>query len=116
MKYFYSEIVEIESVIVELDELELSTNHKTQLTGLIDSHIHQVVLDIVLSNLDGDDKIEFLARFQSNPEDRELLDYLNQKVSGIDTEIKKAVTELKKELHKDIKDAKRLHPKKGNKP
>ena len=59
-KYFYSHIVDIESIIGELDGLDLSENERTHLITLFDSSIHHAVLDAILSELSGEDKKLFL--------------------------------------------------------
>lgn len=107
MKYFYEEIIEIESVLIELDELELKDEHKKHLAKLVDSTIHHTVLDIILSKLPQEEKAVFLARLKNNPRDKELRKFLNTKVEGIEKDIKEAVEKLKKELHEDIKEAKK---------
>ncbi len=108
MAYFYSHIVEIETVTSKLDEMNLKDDHKKHLTQLVDSTIHHTVLDIILSRLSDADKKIFLEKLAENPSDKELLNFVTTKVGGIEGEIKKAVKELKEELHADIKEAQKL--------
>lgn len=108
MSYFYSHIIEIESVISALDELNLKDDHKSHLASLIDSTIHQTILDVILSKLSSDDKKAFLWRLRENPQDKKLLEFLNDKIDNVEEEIRQAVKEVKKELHKDIKQAQRI--------
>lgn len=107
MSRFYAHIVEIESLIIALDGLDLSAEQKSQLAELVDSTIHHTVLDIIFSRLSEEDKATFAARLQANPDDKELMKFINDRVEGIEEEIKEAVKKLKEELHEDIKEAKK---------
>ncbi len=106
MKHFYSHLVEIESVTVKLDELDLTEEQKIHLAALVDSTIHHTVFELILSKLSDEDKKAFLARLKDNPDDEKLMEFLSSKVENIEEEIKKTVNKLKDELHEDIKEAK----------
>lgn len=108
MAYFYSHLVAIETVTSKLDEMNLKDDHKKHLTQLVDSTIHHTVLDIILSKLSDADKKIFLERLEKNPEDKELMTFVNEKVDGVEDEIRVAVQDLKEELHNDIKEAQNL--------
>lgn len=108
MDHFYSHIIEIESVLVSLDELELSAEQKKQLAALVDSTIHQTILDVILSKLSEEDKRVFLNQLQQNPKDKKLMEFLGDKIANIEAEIKKAAKDLKNQLHEDLKEAKKL--------
>ena len=104
--FFYSHLIEIESVIVELDQLDLSKEQKAHLISLIDSSLHHTVLDAVLSELSPEDKKVFLNHFKEG-EHSKIWQFLNEKVDGIEDKIKTAAEGLKTELHKDLKKAKK---------
>ncbi|OGH11961.1 MAG: hypothetical protein A2857_05940 [Candidatus Levybacteria bacterium RIFCSPHIGHO2_01_FULL_36_15] len=104
-KYFYSHIIEIDSIILELNKLDLSESEKTHLITLIDSSIHHVVLDAILSELSPEDKKIFLEHLSSDEHDK-IWQLLNGKIENIENKIKKAAEALKEELRKDIKDTK----------
>lgn len=106
MAYFYSHLVEIESITLALDELHLSDSQKKHLASLIDSTIHHEILDIIFSKLSSDDKEMLMNKIKNDPEDKEIMKILNEKVENIEDEIKEAVSKLKKELHEDIEGAK----------
>ncbi len=101
---FYSQIVDIESVTLELDQMDLSDSEKVHLAELIDSSLHHTILDAILSELNEEDKQVFMRYLQEN-DDEKIWQHLNGKVSNIEEKIKNAAEELKKELHKDIKEA-----------
>ncbi|MDO8429021.1 MAG: hypothetical protein Q7S88_00125 [Candidatus Daviesbacteria bacterium] len=107
MSYFYSHIIEIESVIIKLDELNLDESQKKHLASLLDSIIHHEILNLVLSKLTDSEKSVFIRKMQENPKNRELLNFLNDKSSGIEKEIKTAASDIIKDFHKDIEEAHR---------
>lgn len=106
MKYFYSHIIDIESILVDLNEIGLTDEQKIHLTSLVDSTIHQIVLDIILSKLSEKDRILFVNKLKADPESRELWQFISLRIENIDIEIKKAVKDLKGQLHEDIKEVK----------
>lgn len=105
MKQFYTHLIEIESIIIELDKLDLSQEQKIHLTGLIDSSLHHTVLDAVLSELSSQDKRVFLNYLKEDDHGK-IWKFLNEKVDNIEDKIKKAAGDLKTQLHKDLKEAK----------
>lgn len=107
MKQWYSHLIEIESIIVELDQMGLSEQEKLHLAKLVDSSLHHTILDVVLSQLSDEDKRKFINHINENDHDK-IWEFLNEKAEDIEIKIKKAVDDLKKELHKDLKDAKKL--------
>lgn len=108
MKHFYSHLIQIESVVVKLEELNLTEEQKMHLGALIDSTIHQSVLEMILSKLPESEKRIFIEKLQENSEDKKMMDFLQGKVDNIENEILQTVKELKKELNEDIKEAGRI--------
>jgi hypothetical protein len=111
--YFYSHIIEIETIISGLNDMDLDDTQRGHLAKLVDSTIHHTVLDMILSKLSTEEKRVFLNQLQKDPKDKALLEFVKQRSDSIEDEIKGLVEELKKELQEDINEAKRL--KKGNK-
>ncbi len=107
MKQWYSQLVEIESIIIELDQMDLSKQEKFHLAKLVDSSLHHTILDVVLSQLSDEDKRKFINNINENDHDK-IWEFLNEKAEDIEIKIKRAVNDLKKELHKDLKEAKKL--------
>ncbi len=103
-KYFYSHLIETSTLSLELGEIELSPEERVHLISLVDSQMHHTILDTVLSELSEHDKKIFL-HFLSIDDQTKIWEHLNKKVGNIEEKIKKAVEVLKKELHKDIKEA-----------
>ena len=104
-KHFYTHIVEIDSIYAALDEIELGGQEKQELILIVESHVHQVVVDTVLSELSEEDKKIFLMYLAHNRHD-EVWDHLKKNIENVEGKIKKAVDDLKKDLHTDIKESK----------
>ncbi len=107
MKYWYTHIIEIESVIVEMDKMELSKEEKLHLAYLIDSSLQHTILDAVLSELSEEDKKIFIMNLKEDDQ-KKIWKFLYEKVDNIEGKIKKVTEELKKQIKQDIKRAKKL--------
>lgn len=105
MKKFYSHLVEIESLTVQLDSIDLEDHQKHELAKLIDANIHSVVMDAIFSKLSEEDKKSF-ASLSSSKDHEKIWDFLKSKSYDVEGEIKKAANDLKKKLHEDIQEAK----------
>lgn len=106
-KFFYAHLVEIESIFIELDKMELSTDEKLHLAHLIDSSLHHTILDAIFSQLSDQDKKIFMQHLTKD-DHQKIWQFLNEKIDGIEDKIRKAAADLKDELHKDLKEAGRL--------
>lgn len=105
MKKFYSHLIEIDSLTVELDSLEMADHEKHELAQLVDSNIHNVVMDAILSKLNEEDKRKF-AEIVLSDDHSKIWDFLKDKTEDVENDIKKAAQEFKKKLHEDVKEAK----------
>lgn len=106
MKQWYSHLIEIESIIFELDQMKLSNDEKLHLAKLADSSLHNAILDMVLSQLSEFDKRKFIDHVTENDHDK-LWKFLNERVDDVEMKITKVANQLKDELKKDLKEAKR---------
>ena len=106
-KHFYSHLVEIESLVVDLDQLELAEGEKYHLAQLADSNLHNAILDAILSELDEEHKKLFLEHLNEGNHDK-IWQFLNEKTSNIEEKIKNVADQLKEEMRKDIKESKKL--------
>lgn len=104
-KYFYSHLVDIQSIIVELDKLDLSDKERIHLAQLVDSSLHHTILDAIMSELSEEDKRVFINHLKEG-DNKKTMDHLSDKIDHIEDKIKAAADDLKKDLHKDIKEAK----------
>lgn len=105
---FFSHLIEIESVIVELDKMDLSKEEKHHLAQLLDSSLHHTILDAIFSELSEKDKVVFASHLKEGSHDQ-IWKFLNEKVTGVEEKIKKVAEDLKVKLHKDLKEANGLH-------
>ena len=106
MKYFYSHLIKIESIIIELDKMDLTDEQKSHLASYVDSSLHHAILDAILSELTDQDKRIFMQHLNQRDHDK-IWRFLNEKMDGVEDKIKKAAEDLKVELHKDLRDAKK---------
>ena len=104
-KYFYTHIVDTSTLSLEIGDMDLTPKERLHLISLIDSNIHHEILDLILSELNIEDKKIFLTHLASEDHDK-VWKFLNQKVDNIEEKIKKTAEDLKKELYKDIKETK----------
>ncbi|MBI3109770.1 hypothetical protein HYZ06_01890 [Candidatus Daviesbacteria bacterium] len=105
MKYFYSQYIVIESLIAELHNMDLSEDERLHLASLVDSSLHHAILDEILSCLEEHDKRLFLKLLHEDPENEKLMEFLKDKVEGLEEKIKKVADDLIKEMHEDIKES-----------
>lgn len=100
-KHFYSHLISIESLNIELGKLDLSEDEKTHLLSLAESNIHHAVLDAILSELSIEDKQVFFELLDRE-EHEKIFHHLKNKIENIEEKIKKTAEDLAKELQKDI--------------
>lgn len=105
-KFFYSHLVNIESLEEDLGTLKVTDGEKTELMDLAHIHIHQAVIDTVLSQLKEEDKKQFLEHLTFG-EDEKIWKHLESKVENIEDKIKSAAEQIKKELKEDIQKIKK---------
>ncbi len=105
-KYFYTHIVDTSTLSLELGDMDLAQKERLHLISLIDSNMHQEILDLILSELKPEDKKTFLAHLASEDHNK-VWKFLNEKVDNIEEKIKKTAEDLKKELFSDIKRVKK---------
>lgn len=104
-KYFYTHIVDTSTLSLELGDMDLTPKERLHLISLIDSNIHHEILDLILSELKPEDKKTFLNHLVSEDHGK-VWKFLRGKINNIEEKIKKTAEDLKKELHKDIKEVK----------
>lgn len=104
-KQFYSHLVKIESLVVQLHSMNLSDSEKAHLVALIDSSLHHTILDAILSELSEEDKKLFLSHVATDAHDK-TWKLLNEKVDKIEEKIQKSADLLTRQLREDIKTSK----------
>lgn len=87
--------------------MDLSDDERIHLASLVDSTLHQAILDEILSNLSEADKKLFIHELKKDPESEKILEFLNEKIDNVEEKITKVADELVIEMHKDIKEARK---------
>lgn len=103
--YFYTSLIPVSTITIELSYLDMSETEKLELIAIIHSHLHYTILDLVLSNLNTEDKKIFL-RHANNIDHQETWKFLNEKIEKAEEKITNAVKDVQNELLKDINDLK----------
>lgn len=104
--YFYTHLIEFESIIVELDKMDLTDEQKLHLASLVDSSLHQTILNAIFSELSDADKRIFVQHLDKKDHEK-IWRFLTEKVDRVEDKIKKAAEDLKKELQQDLRKAKK---------
>jgi hypothetical protein len=105
-KHFYSHLIEIHEIYLNISEIDLEDSERSHLLSLAEANIHATVINTVLPELSEEDKKIFLKNLVANNHD-ETWKHLLTKAQNIETKLSKSLQELKKELLKDIEEAKK---------
>lgn len=103
-KAFYSHLIDTSSISLALGDMELTQEERVHLISLVESSLHHAVLDMILSELNEGDRKEFVKQL-ADENDEKIWNFLNKRIDNIEEKIKSTAEELKKELHKDIKES-----------
>lgn len=101
-KHFYAHLTETTDIVLELGELDMTSEERIHLLSLIEANIHSAVINTVLSNLDEENKKIFLNNLVTDNHDK-TWEHLNKNSKDLEDKIKETVNLIKKELLKDIK-------------
>ncbi len=104
-KHFYTHIISIETVHIELKKLGLPEDEHIHLSELVESSLHHTIVDTVLSELPEEHKKTFLQHL-SDENHEKIWEMLGDKASEIEKKIKSTGESLLKRLHEDIKESK----------
>ena len=105
-KHFYSHLIEIDSIMVSLATLDISAKEKQELILIVESSVHHLVVDTVLSELVEEDKKIFIIHL-AKENHIGLWTFLNHKIHNVEDKIRQAVSGLVSELHQDIEKTKK---------
>jgi len=104
-KYFFSHLLEIETVHTTLEESDMDKKDKVYLALLLEETVHNAVISELLSNLNDSDKHEFLEYIHKENHET-IWEFLNKKIDNAEDLVKKSIKNLKDEFLADIKKAK----------
>jgi hypothetical protein len=105
-KHFYSHLIEIHEIYLNISEMDLSDTERGHLMSLTEANIHATVISAVLPELSNDEKKVFLKNLLANDHDK-TWKHLSSRVKNIEGKLSKSLKDLKQELLKDIKEAKK---------
>lgn len=105
IRHFYSHIIETDSIVLELETLDISKNEKHHLIEIMESSIHLSVMDSILSELPKEHRKAFLSHVNDKKHEQawKLIDSTIKDVRNL---ILKSAGRVKKELLEDIKNLK----------
>lgn len=106
-KHFYAHLVETTDIVLELGELDLTSEERIHLLSLVEANIHSSVINTVLSALDEENKKIFLKNLALSDHIK-TLNHLKKTSSDIEDKIQKTISIIKKELLEDLKKAKKI--------
>lgn len=104
-QHFYSDLVKIESLHVELSRLDMKDDERDHLVMIVTATIHHSVLDTILSELSDKDKKIFLWHLSTNHNEN-IWKFLDEHVKDAKKKIKKVVRDILEEFATDIKGVK----------
>lgn len=102
-KHFYSHLIRITDITIELADMDLNSEERIHLLALVDANIHSTVVNTVLSELPEEEKKIFLQNLVAN-DHIEIWSHLRKNIKDADEKIILAVNSLKRELLKDLKE------------
>lgn len=101
-KYFYSHIVSLEHVKIELSGLNLTKQEQEELMEISERQLHHVMLNEALSKIKGEDKKLFLHHLAHN-EHEKAWDVLCKHTKDAEKHLMHAAHVLYEDLRKDIR-------------
>lgn len=109
-KTFYSHIIEVHHVSLEIDDTEMSEKEKKHLNRLFESSVHTSVMDHILLSLPEEEHERFVKRVHED--NHEGIWEVLGAVSNIEQIIKTAAHAVRNEFLKDIREDKKRRQKK----
>lgn len=102
-KHFYSHLISEKDIHEKLEVLDITTAEKNHLFVIIESSLHHVVVDAVLSELSEDKKHVFLSHVVAENNDG-VWGVLRTSIQDPEKKILSAVEKLQQELIADIQE------------
>jgi hypothetical protein len=109
-RYFFSHLVDIQTIHLKLQDLDLNDEEKSELVNLAHDTLHYEILNAVLAELSDDDKKIFLRQMTMS-DHASLWRFLNKKVDNIESKIKQIADDVIEEMHGDIEESKKIEKK-----
>jgi hypothetical protein len=94
-------LVDTGEIEILIDNAGIDQQRKHDLMMILHSHIHTVVIDVVLSSLDEHDKKLFLVHLHES-EAESIWSFLSKRIAGLESKIRHAISSLLREKMKDL--------------
>lgn len=104
-KYYYSHLIEIDTLHIALDSLDMKDEEKLEVKDLIEKNLYHTILEAILSELSEEDKKNFLSHLSEDDHEK-IWGLLNNQVKNVEEKIKTIAEKVKKDIHDDIKSTK----------
>lgn len=105
-KTFYSHIIQINDITLDLAGIELTPEERLHLLALVEANVHSTIINTVLSQLSADDKKIFLKNLVED-DHNQIWTHLNQNTKDLEEKMLDSVNSLIKEMREDINKAKK---------
>ena len=103
-KIFYDHLLFMEEIIAVIKTHKLTAKEKQKILSLIDSAMHNHMLNEILTHLPKHYHETFLHHFSKAPNDKKLLEFLKKEArEDIEIVLAKRASKVKEELLKDLK-------------
>lgn len=100
-KQFYTSIIEIDTLFIELDTLTLTDKEKAHLQEILETNLYHTMLDFVLSQLILEDRKLFLEKLAADDHEK-TLEFLHKRILNIEEKIKRKAKTFAQEMQEDI--------------
>lgn len=100
-RHFYHSLVNVDSIVLALNELDMTDAERLHILSLVESSLHHAVLDSILSHLSEEDKQIFLSQLESDDHEK-IWEFLKERIETVEDMVTLTAEQLKQELHEDI--------------
>lgn len=91
---FYNHLIKIEPLHNKLSEYDIDINQRDEILSLLHSHIHITVIDVVLSELQEEEKKEFLHLVAIKEDHDGAWNFIITKIPEGEEKVKKAIDDI----------------------
>jgi hypothetical protein len=104
MNVFYDHLVNIHELHLEFDKLDVPLSHRNELIKMADSTVHHEIFDLLMIEVPNEHRAYFLEIFSTDPSENHILEFLKDKVPGIEQKIQDRAQLVKEDLVKKMKE------------
>lgn len=105
-KYFYSHIIEISEISLEIGNLDIPKEDRVKLIALAEENHHNALLHLVLNHLHDDDKKSFLSHISEDNHDR-AWEFVAKKIEDLENKLINESNRIREDFKNDIRKVKK---------